>query len=146
MLFKILGIERAYSKLSEDLAHPRQVFVTQSRVLVGKVEEIFFEYLESLSAGSSGHKNIFQRIRNRDADDDFLIDEDDNEEWRCDLPQRYSELEDKHFPLFITFDAVSFTDREVSLSLLSNKKNSSAKCLKLISATRKGMTMHFLWH
>jgi hypothetical protein len=119
MLFKMLGIERAYSMFSEDLAHPRQVFITQSRVLVGKVEELFFKYLESLNAGSSGHQNTFQRIRNRgvdDEDDGFIIDEDDNEDWRSDLPQRYSELEDSHFPLFITFDAVSFTKREVSLS------------------------------
>ena len=116
MLFKMLGIERAYSMFSEDLAHPRQVFITQSRVLVGKVEERFFKYLESLSAGSSGHQNTFQRIRNRDIDDEFLIGEDDNEEWRSDLPQRYSELEDIHFPLFITFDAVSFIRIEASLS------------------------------
>ena len=116
MLFKMLGIERAYSMLSQDLAHPRQVFITQSRVLVGKVEELFFKYLESLSAGSSEHQNIFQRIRNRDVDDDFLNDEDDNEKWRSDLPKRYNELEDRHFTLFITFDAVSFTEKEVSLS------------------------------
>ena len=116
MLFKMLGIERAYSMFSEDLAHPRQVFITQSRVLVGKVEERFFEYLESLNAGSSGHQNTFQRIRNRDVDNEFFIHEDDNDEWRSDLPQRYSELEDSHFPLFITFDAVSFFGIEVSLS------------------------------
>jgi hypothetical protein len=108
MLFKMLGVERVYNMFSEDLTHPRQVFVTQSRVLVGKVEEHFFKYLESLNAGSSGHQNTFQRIRNCDVDDEFFIDENDNEEWRSDLPQRYSELEDKHFPLFITFDAVSF--------------------------------------
>jgi hypothetical protein len=113
MLFKMLGIERAYSMFSEDLAHPRQVFITKSRVLVRKVEENFFKYLESLYAGSSGHQNTFQRIRNIDVDDEFFIDENDNEEWRSDLPKRYSELEDNHFPLFITFDAVSlfFRDR-----------------------------------
>ena len=116
MLFKMLGIERAYTMFSEDFAHPRQVFVTQSRVLVGKVEERFFKYLESLSAGSSGHQNTFQRIRNRDVDYEFNIDQDDDEDWRSDLPQRYSKLEDSHFPLFITFDAVSFTEREASLS------------------------------
>jgi hypothetical protein len=116
MLFKMLGIERAYSMLSKDLVHPRQVFITQSRVLVGKVEELFSKYLESLSAGSSGHQNSLQGIRNCDVNDEFIIDEDDNEEWRNDLPQRYSKLEDRHFPLFITFDVVSFTEREVSLS------------------------------
>ena len=116
MLFKMLGIERMYSMFSEDLAHPRQVFITQSRVLVQKVEERFFKYLESLNTGSSGHQNTFQRIRNCGVDDEFIIDENDNEEWRSDLPKRYSELEDNHFPLFITFDAVSSIRIEVSLS------------------------------
>ena len=138
MLFKMLGIERAYKMLSEDLAHPRQVFVTQSRVLVGKVEEHFFKYLESLSAGSSEHHDTFQRIKNRNVDDGFLVHVDDDEEWRNDLPRRYSKLEDHHFPLFITFDGVSF--REKSYSYSDFQKNSSARCLRLISATRKRMT------
>ena len=110
MLFKMLGIERAYSMFSKDLAHPRQVFITKSRVLVGMVEKRFFKYLESLNAGSSGHQNTLQRIRNLDVDNVFSLHANDDEEWRSDLPQRYSELEDNHFPLFITFDAVSFTE------------------------------------
>jgi hypothetical protein len=113
MLFKMLCIERTHSIFGEDLPHPRQVFVTQSRVLVGKVEEHFLKYLESLGAGSSEHPEAFKRIRDHDIDDGFLIDEDDNGEWRNDLPQRYSELEDRHFPLFITFDAVSFLRKRI---------------------------------
>ena len=108
MLYKMLLIERAHSMFGDDLVRPRQVFVTQSRVLVKKVEEIFFKYLKSLAPLSSEHQEAFKRIRNRDAEDEFLVDEDDNGEWRVDLPQRCSELEDHHFPLFITFDAVSF--------------------------------------
>lgn len=120
MLFKMLGVERAYRMFSEDLAHPRQVFVTKSRVLVGKVEEHFFKYLKSLSAGSSEHQDVFQRIRDLNDDDEFLVHEDDDGEWRNDLPQRYSKLEDHHFPLFITFDTVSF--REKSYSILTSEK------------------------
>jgi hypothetical protein len=41
-----------------------------------------------------------------------FVDQDDNEQWRSDLPERFSELLDKHFPLFITYDRV-----RVSLSL-----------------------------
>jgi len=100
----------------EGLARPRQVFVTQSRLLVGKVEEHFFKYLESLAPGSSEHQNAYERIRNRDFDDGFLVDEDDNGEWRNDIPQRYSELEDHHFPLFITFDMVSFLQKRICYS------------------------------
>ena len=118
MLFKMLGIERAYSMFSKDLAHPRQVFITKSRVLVGMVEKRFFKYLESLNAGSSGHQNTLQRIRNLDINrgDEYIIHDNDNEEWHSDLPQRFSELDDNHFPLFITFDAVSSSGIEVCLS------------------------------
>lgn len=112
MLYKMLLIERTYSMSSEDLVFPRQVFVTQSRVLVRKVEEHFFKYLESLDAGSSQYQDAFKRIGNRDVDDGFIVDEDDNREWRSDLPRKYSELEDHHFPLFITFDTVSFCVKE----------------------------------
>ena len=44
MLFKMLGIERAYAqKAGAGLAvvKPRQIFVTQSRVLATRVEEYF---------------------------------------------------------------------------------------------------------
>ena len=114
----MLWIERAHS-MSSDLARPRQVFVTQSRVLVGKVEEYFFKYLATLEAGSSEHHDAFKRIGNRDIDDGFLVNADDNGEWRNDLPQRYSELEDHHFPLFITFDTVSFHRTKLYRSVLT---------------------------
>ena len=84
----MLGIERAYT--ARTLLLRVRFFVTQSRVLVGKVEEGFLKYLESLSAVSSGHQNTFQRIRNHDMEDEFIIDEDDDENWRSDLPQRYN--------------------------------------------------------
>ena len=35
-----------------------------------------------------------------------LIDQDDNEQWRSNLPEKFSELLDEHFPLFITYDQV----------------------------------------
>jgi hypothetical protein len=104
---------------SEGSAYPRQVFVTKSRVLVGKVEQHFFKYFGSLAGGSPEHQDAFKRIKDRNVDDGFLINEDDNPEWRNDLPQRYSELEDQHFPLFITFDAVSFLRKRLCYSILT---------------------------
>lgn len=115
MLFKMLWIERAYSMSSEDSVRPRQVFITKSRVLVGKVEEHFFKYLESLAAGSPEHQDAFKRMKNRVVEDGFLVHQDDIGEWRNDLPQRYSELEDHHFPLFITFDTVSAPSKKYLL-------------------------------
>ena len=53
MLFKMLGIERAWVMHSgEDIPKPRQLFVTQSRVLAGKVEEYFLKLLDSLATAS----------------------------------------------------------------------------------------------
>jgi hypothetical protein len=48
MLFKILGIQRAWEMSAVDMPKPRQIFVTISRVLATKVEEYFTKLLESL--------------------------------------------------------------------------------------------------
>lgn len=46
-------------------------------------------------------------VRNQEAQARRMVDEDDQENWRSDLPRQFSALEDEHFPLFITFDKVS---------------------------------------
>ena len=60
MLFKMLGIERAYAQKVEimPIAKPRQVFVTQSRVLATRVEEYFSKLLESLDAGQKSNEEL----------------------------------------------------------------------------------------
>ena len=80
MLFKMLGIERAWElqlSASEDqvvidnqdgsggtalmmagLTKPRQLFVTQSRVLAGKVEEYFAKLMESLATASCSPQEL----------------------------------------------------------------------------------------
>lgn len=105
MLFKILVIERDY-QLSEKLRQrPRQMFVTQSRALVAKVEELFMAYLSSLAFVSHGEGPVARRNINI-SDGDDIFNAEDNTEWRNDLPDKFSELEDRHFPLFIAFDTV----------------------------------------
>jgi hypothetical protein len=47
MLFKILGIQRAWEMSAVDMPKPRQIFVTKSRVLATKMEEYFTKLLES---------------------------------------------------------------------------------------------------
>ena len=107
MLFKILLIERDY-QLSEKLRkRPRQIFVTQSRALVAKVEELFMAYLSSLAFASHGDGPVARRDMNT-SDGDDIFNAEDNMEWRNDLPDKFSELEDRHFPLFIAFDSVRF--------------------------------------
>jgi hypothetical protein len=128
MLFKMLGIENYWqqrrpaaladasgSAPPPDTAfpRPRQLFVTQSRVLADKVEEYFIRLLEPLRAGAGGDKDtdkdrtmeaLLERKRLRE--DAGLVDRDEAGGWREELPARFSELQDAHFPMFITFDKV----------------------------------------
>lgn len=106
MLFKMLGIQRAWEmKISGgDMPKPRQIFVTKSRVLATKVEEYFTKLLESLALAGYSLEDL-KRIQARSTRIG-LIDVDDTD--RVDIPQKYSLLEEKHFPLFVTFDKVIF--------------------------------------
>ena len=107
MLFKMLGIERAWEAHRATLPKPRQLFVTQSRVLAEKVEEYFAKLLESLaSAGRSlaELKDLAERQRHRE--EQGLVDRDEEIYWRGDLPKRYGALREEHFPMFLTYDHV----------------------------------------
>lgn len=102
MLFKMLGIQRAWEMRSSDTQRPRQVFVTKSRILATKVEEYFTKLLESLALAGYSLEDL-KKMQARTAESG-LFDADDQE--RADIPQRYSALEENHFPLFVTFDKV----------------------------------------
>src|SRR5260221_13997200 len=107
MLFKILLIERDY-QLSEKLRQrPRQMFVTQSRALVAKVEELFMTYISSLAFAS----HLDEPVARGNMNTSDIFNPQDDTEWRNDLPGKFSELEDRHFPLFIAFDSVRFLFR-----------------------------------
>jgi hypothetical protein len=106
MLFKMLLIERAHQLSDGSQQPPRQMFVTKSRVLAGKVDEHFKTFLVSLSFASDGDEP--PSSSNEDpADEENIVHEEDHTKWRNDLPEKFTELEDRHFPLFITFDHVS---------------------------------------
>jgi hypothetical protein len=109
MLFKMLGIERAYVMRKESMPKPRQIFVTQSRVLAGKVEEYFSKLLDSLSTAERTREELAQFVKNKrqQNEEGLMIDIDDDQTWRADLPSRFSQLRDENFPLFLTFDRVS---------------------------------------
>jgi hypothetical protein len=110
MLFKMLGIERSWEMNREMHARPRQIFVTQSRVLASKVEEYFTKLLESLAAAHGSAEEVERAAKAMER----LVDEDEEENWRGTLPPSFSQLEDNHFPLFVTYDRV----RPSSLPLL----------------------------
>lgn len=113
MLFKMLGIEQTWDDMagsySEVMPRPRQLFVTQSRVLAEKVQEYFYKLYNSRAAArrpKSGLSGFNPRHTGQE-----MFDLDEEEFWRDDLPQKFTQLEDKHFPLFLTFDRVSANDR-----------------------------------
>lgn len=113
MLFKMLGLERAYALQDESLAgaaKPRQVFVTQSRVLASRVEEYFSKLLESLATAKKSKeeiKRIADHKKQQEEESNLLYDVDDDVTWKAGLPEKFSLLEDEHFPLFLTFERVS---------------------------------------
>jgi hypothetical protein len=104
MLFKMLAIERTARKLGEK--NPRQVFVTQSRVLADKVETYFRDLMQSCSRDLLFEDEHEKWVMECKKDRDELLETDDEEVAFTGLPSRFSDLEDHHFPLFLTFDKV----------------------------------------
>ena len=129
MLFKMLSIQRTWQQYPDMGPKPRQVFVTQSRVLATKAEERFTKLMSSVD--DAGYSPEELRKREKDAEQEIeFVDQDNNERWRSDLPERFSELLDEHFPLFTTYD-------RVRISLCSNIRshhslNSSTQCSRMI--------------
>ena len=110
----MLGIERAYALQNESTAgaaKPRQIFVTQSRVLASRVEEYFDKLLESLAAAKKSKEELQQLAEQKKKlqqdESSLLYDVDDDVTWKANLPEKFSLLEDEHFPLFLTFERVS---------------------------------------
>ncbi|KAH7337987.1 hypothetical protein B0J17DRAFT_706450 [Rhizoctonia solani] len=96
IVFKMIGIEKLFEQMGE-VAKPRQVFVTQSRVLAQKVQE----YYQGLVTSSS---DTLDKSTKLPEDEEVLADLDDEDASTFGLPRKYSMLEDRHFPLFVTFD------------------------------------------
>ncbi|KAG9101942.1 hypothetical protein FS749_001473 [Ceratobasidium sp. UAMH 11750] len=95
IVFKMIGIEKLFEQM-EEVTKPRQVFVTQSRVLAQRVQEYYNNLVSASSATSS-------RPQQQD-EEHVLADLDDEDAGAFGLPAKYSQLEDKHFPLFLTYD------------------------------------------
>ena len=88
---------------------PRQLFVTQSRVLAGKVEEYFRKLHESIEIADLTPKMLKDgpsTTQHAQLNND-LLHVDDDTKYRVDLPRRFSELRDQHFPLFLTMEKLS---------------------------------------
>ncbi|KAG8877561.1 hypothetical protein FRB98_006657 [Tulasnella sp. 332] len=101
MLFKMIALERGAEKRCMKI---RQIFVTQSRVLAGRVEEYFKKLSLGLQPASktagptTGDAKVSEKTEQQLLDLDDEVDDDKR------LPSRWSELQDHHFPLFLTID------------------------------------------
>ncbi|KAI6165391.1 hypothetical protein EDD17DRAFT_226022 [Pisolithus thermaeus] len=128
MLFKMLGIQRAWQSHSEDsgMPQPRQIFVTKSHVLATKVEEYFVKLLESLSLAGCTLEEL-AKLKSRNVGRG-LVDHDDVLDARSGIPPRYSELEDHHFPLFLTFDRLA---RMIAADILDSDRPEAERAAKL---------------
>ncbi|KAH9910160.1 uncharacterized protein B0H18DRAFT_516086 [Fomitopsis serialis] len=105
MLYKMLGIEHSWRSCDGALGRPRQLFVTQSRVLAEKVQEHFMSLHSSLlTANKSADELRAMASIRQTQQDQGLVDLDEEMDFRGDLPRRYSELTEEHFPMFVTFD------------------------------------------
>ncbi|KAI6022560.1 hypothetical protein EDC04DRAFT_2606960 [Pisolithus marmoratus] len=128
MLFKMLGIQRAWELHSEGsgMSRPRQIFVTKSPVLANKVEEYFVKLLDSLSLAGCSLEEL-ARLESRNVDRG-LVDNEDVPDAQSGIPQRYSELEDYHFPLFLTFDRLA---RMIAADILDTDGPEAKRIAKL---------------
>jgi len=104
---------------------PRQIYITKSPLLAEKVEEDYVGLWLSLGTSSDIPEYVTEHIRrwnSRKKINPFVADSAVGN--RDDLPKKYSELQENHFPLFITMDGVSTTIPECD----QNLKNLSLLC------------------
>lgn len=84
---------------------PRQVFITQSRVLAERVQEYYVRLVQPLAGRRKNQEEAANTTQSTQVEKQLLeLDEEDHSQFR--LPKKFSELTDDHFPLFVTFDKV----------------------------------------
>ncbi|KIN93343.1 hypothetical protein M404DRAFT_515786 [Pisolithus tinctorius Marx 270] len=108
MVFKILDIQKDWEQVPY-VKKPRQLFITRFPVLAAKVEEFFTGLVESLAlAGRTRDELQNLRSQTQSAEQQpRMIDPLNALNYRPGTPQKFSELSDHDFPLFITFDQLA---------------------------------------
>ncbi|KAG8931121.1 hypothetical protein FRC00_000876, partial [Tulasnella sp. 408] len=94
MVFRMIGLDVAAKKSGQTL---RQVFVTQSRTLARKVRLYCAQLMQT-------ETDAVIASAPKPAQGLSLLDMDENAEEEGVLPAKFSELDDSHFPLFVTYD------------------------------------------
>jgi hypothetical protein len=102
MLFKMLSLTRVTQYA---VNKPRQLFVTQSNVLANKVQDYFKQLSDSLNETNMSVKGLSRGRMSQETKFTLVADHDDGN-CRRDLPERFSALQDHHYPLFLTYNQV----------------------------------------
>ncbi|KAF7310359.1 UvrD-like helicase ATP-binding domain-containing protein [Mycena chlorophos] len=111
MLYKMLLIEA--SSLDSATRPVRQLFVTQSRTLADKVGEHFTHLLGGYRPAAVARNLVASKLA-----DTALLARTERDKLRSDLPKRYSELQDRDFPLFVSFEQLcSMLEQDVAARL-----------------------------
>ncbi|KAF8598550.1 P-loop containing nucleoside triphosphate hydrolase protein [Ceratobasidium sp. AG-I] len=83
----------------------RQLFVTRSRVLTQHIARNYQGLVDSNEMADKTLEELAEMRKNNETNQQHELVEFDNEvDLRDDLPNRFSELQDSHFPLFVSFD------------------------------------------
>ena len=121
-MYKIIGIEQAWEASGHRVSKPRQMFVTRSRMLADQVWRTVRELHESFGlADMSEQQSASLAVPSDQVTDDSP---------RRLLPRRYSELNDEHFPLFVTIDEV----RGISYTIIRDNDRRVYDCVALFLA------------
>jgi hypothetical protein len=110
MIYKMLAVEATYIDSPEMCLHrPKQLFVTQSRVLAARVKE-YYESLK-LTIGKSKKSRSESLVesasgRLKKSGDAAMLGGVDDDDLPHRLPKSFDELEETNFPLFLSFDQV----------------------------------------
>ncbi|CCO36370.1 TPR and ankyrin repeat-containing protein 1 AltName: Full=Lupus brain antigen 1 homolog [Rhizoctonia solani AG-1 IB] len=90
---------------SDELRPTRQLFVTRSKVLTQHIARNYQGLIDSSDIANKSTQELeAMRQENQKYQSRELVEYDNTVDLRVDLPRRFSELKDKHFPLFVSFD------------------------------------------
>lgn len=144
MIFKMMNYEMLKMQQATQgtgalpIRNLRQLFITQSRILVGRVQEYFTKMKLSHTTGRKDPQELERLAQCNQSikKGGEMPDLDDGEEERTDLPKKFSELEDGHFPLFLTVDQLcKLLEADCSLSFKRRPRTKEHRRAELRSYT-----------
>ena len=123
MMYKIVSVERSWWTSSWELPRPRQLFVTRSGELSRQVQRLVRQILESFRLADLTEQELA----------DIWKNQAEPAEYSRPLPTKWSELEDDHFPLLISFNNVRHACVRTYNMRIDLVSNSCVSCSKRIS-------------